>query len=76
MSVRLRPSAAIIRDGAILLIEDDEPGFGIHYNLPGGGLEDSESLHEGVVRELREEADAEIEVGPLILVVSQSGIEG
>ncbi len=52
MSVRLRPTAAIVRDAAILLIEDDKPGFGLHYNLPGGGLEAGETLIEGIEREV------------------------
>lgn len=66
--VRLRPTAAIIRDQQILLVEYDEPGFGVHYSLPDGGLQPAESLHGGLRREVREETCAEIEVGPLLMV--------
>lgn len=54
ISPRLRPTAAIIRDGAILLIQDDDPdSIGLHTNLPGGGLEPGEALHDGLRREMR-----------------------
>lgn len=32
------------------------------WNLPGGGLEDGESPWEGVIREVKEEVDLEVEV--------------
>lgn len=75
MNVRLRPSAAIIRDDMILLIEDDEPGFGLHYNLPGGGLEVGELLKLGLTREVREETGAGVEIGPLLLVWESEAAE-
>lgn len=65
---RLRPSAAIIRDGALLLIEYDQPGVGLHYNLPGGGLNPDETVYDGLRRELLEEACVKIEIGPLLMV--------
>ncbi|WP_246021941.1 NUDIX domain-containing protein [Paenibacillus zeisoli] len=56
----------IIDNDSILLVEYDERG--VHYNLPGGGLEPGETVVEGVKREVLEETGAEIEVGPLALV--------
>ncbi|WP_326763587.1 NUDIX domain-containing protein [Streptomyces sp. NBC_01591] len=52
--VRVRAGAVVIRDGRMLLIgfeEDREP----FYEIPGGGVEDGETLHAAVIRELREE---------------------
>lgn len=65
---RIRVSAAIVKDGEILLIECDEPGFGPHYNLPGGGVDDGEMLFEALKREVIEETCAKIEVSSLLLV--------
>ena len=56
----------IVENNSILLIEYDDNG--IHYNLPGGGAEPGETLKEALIREVCEEACAEIEVGPIALV--------
>ncbi|WP_025028970.1 NUDIX domain-containing protein [Caldalkalibacillus mannanilyticus] len=64
--IRVRPTALIIKEKLILLVEYDDNG--IHYNLPGGGAEPGETIIEGVIREAYEEINAEIEVGPLALV--------
>ena len=66
LQFRIRPSAAIVRDGAILLIEYDDPYIGRHYNFPGGGLEPGEAMEEGLKREVWEEACAEVEVGKIV----------
>lgn len=69
--IRIGVSAAIMRDSHILLIEFDTTGHdhaGIHYNFPGGGVEPGEALREALIREAREEACADIEVGPLLHV--------
>lgn len=68
-NIRLRACALIIQDGAILLIEfknDDDDG--VHYNLPAGGLEPGETFVEAVIREAKEEACAEVDVGSVAFV--------
>ncbi len=67
-NIRVGVNAAIVRDGAILLVEFDDAQSGLHYNLPGGGVEAGEALHEALRREVREETCAEVDVGPLLLV--------
>ncbi len=67
-SIRVGVNAAIVRDDAILLVEFEDEQSGLHYNLPGGGVELSETLHEALKREVREETCAEVDVGPLALV--------
>ena len=64
--VRIRCTALIIENNSVLLVEYDDNG--IHYNLPGGGLEPGETIIEGVAREVFEETTAEVEVGPLALI--------
>lgn len=65
--IRVRPTALIIENDQVLLIEYCDE-HGVHYNLPGGGAEPGETLVDGVLRELYEETMAEAEVGPLAFV--------
>jgi len=54
-------SAAIIRDGKVLVVRRARnPALGI-YTLPGGGVETGETLIQAVTREVREETALEIE---------------
>lgn len=43
---------------------DDESGP--HYNYPGGGVERGETLHAAMIREVKEETGADVEVGRLL----------
>ncbi|HZG15410.1 MAG TPA: NUDIX domain-containing protein [Candidatus Bathyarchaeia archaeon] len=66
---RLRACALIIKNGAILLVEfKNDHDEGVHYNLPAGGVEPGETLVEAAMREAKEEASAEIKVGPVAFV--------
>ena len=60
MNIRLNVAAVIVRDDKILLVEFDDVS-GLHYNLPGGGVEVGESVYEALRREVREECFAEVE---------------
>jgi ADP-ribose pyrophosphatase YjhB (NUDIX family) len=57
----LAVSAAIIRDGKVLVVRRARnPALGI-YTLPGGGVETGETLMQAVTREVREETSLKIE---------------
>ena len=66
--IRVGARAIIIEQESILLVECED-ATGLHYNLPGGGVEAGESIVAALKREVIEEASAEIEVGPLLFVI-------
>src|SRR5258708_13328161 len=67
-NMRVGASAAIIKEGSILLVAFSDASSGFHYNVPGAGVEPGETIHEALKRELWEEACADIEIGRLLLV--------
>jgi 8-oxo-dGTP diphosphatase len=57
----LAASAAIVRDGKVLVVRRArKPALGL-YTMPGGVVEAGETLFEAVKREVREETSLEIE---------------
>jgi 8-oxo-dGTP diphosphatase len=57
----LAVSAAIIRDGKVLVVRRArQPALGV-YTLPGGAVETGETLMQAVTREVREETALDIE---------------
>jgi ADP-ribose pyrophosphatase YjhB (NUDIX family) len=65
-AISVSAKAAVIRDGAILLVRYDDPH--VHYNLPGGRLLNGESLRAAVTRKLRMECAANGSAGQLLFV--------
>lgn len=58
--------AVIVRDGKALIIKRaHEPRKG-EWSLPGGLLELGESLQDAVRREIKEETNLDVEVGPVL----------
>lgn len=53
--IRVRAGAIIIENESILLIEFGDEN-GLHYNLPGGGVEPGETVKTAAAREVMEEA--------------------
>lgn len=68
----LAVSAAIIRDGRILIVRRAKsPGLGL-YTLPGGAVEVGETLEQAIKREVSEETGLAIE--PIGLAGLREGI--
>ncbi len=59
---QLAVSAAIFRDGKILLVRRARPPAKGFYSLPGGRVEFGETLHTALRREVLEETAIEIEI--------------
>jgi 8-oxo-dGTP diphosphatase len=57
----LAVSAAIFRDGRVLIVRRARPPAHGLYTLPGGGVELGETLEQAVAREVREETALEVE---------------
>ncbi len=57
----LAVSAAIFRDGRVLIVRRARPPAHGLYTLPGGGVELGETLEQAVIREVREETALKIE---------------
>ena len=68
MTIRLGASAVIVQDNQILLVKFDDDYVGVHYNLPGGGVEDNELLEDAVRREVLEETCMQVDVGRILFV--------
>lgn len=60
--------AVILVDGGVVLIKRAHPPLAGRWSLPGGAVELGETLHEAVVREMREETGLDVHVGPPIEV--------
>ncbi|HVL91531.1 MAG TPA: NUDIX hydrolase [Actinomycetota bacterium] len=72
MTAPLCAVGAIVMDkGRLLMVlRDREPLKGC-WTLPGGRLETGESMHEAIVREVREETGIDIDVDGLLGVVER-----
>jgi len=62
----LAVSAAIFRDGRVLIVRRARPPAHGLYTLPGGGVELGETLEQAIIREVREETALDIEPVDLV----------
>lgn len=67
---RVRVVAAVVRDGAKLLLTQRPPGgpLGLQWEFPGGKLEEGESPEAALVREVREELGVDAEAHETLAV--------
>lgn len=63
--MRIRVTGICVEDDQILLLHQNSDGPRT-WQLPGGKVEDGETLAEALVREMREETGLDIEVGRLL----------
>jgi ADP-ribose pyrophosphatase YjhB (NUDIX family) len=65
---RIAVSALIFHEGKVLLAHRRDIDW---WNLPGGGMEEGETVDEALRREVYEETGLEVEVGQLVGVYSK-----
>jgi ADP-ribose pyrophosphatase YjhB (NUDIX family) len=58
----LAVSAAVFRDGRVLIVRRARAPLIGHFSLPGGGVELGETLADAIARELMEEVGVEAEI--------------
>lgn len=73
-------AAVIEKDGKILIAKRKKAYMGYLWEFPGGKQKDNETLEECLKREIKEELDIDIEVGPFLCSIKhnlncQSAIE-
>jgi len=62
-------AAIIIKNGKVFATQRGYGEFKDWWEFPGGKIESGEGSKEALVREIREELDAEIEVGELLKTI-------
>ena len=65
MTKQIRPSVVLIKDEKILLLKS-KYSSGEFYLLPGGSMEDFETIEETAIRETKEETNYNIRINKLL----------
>lgn len=65
--IGVRAAAILVKEGKILLANHRKHGRS-YWVLPGGHVEPGETLTEALAREMREELELDVTVGPLAIV--------
>jgi 8-oxo-dGTP diphosphatase len=73
-SIRVGAAGIIVQGEKILVVKFDDEN-GPHYTYPGGGHQEGETLRQTAAREVKEESDADVEVGRLLIVVESAPFE-
>ena len=66
--------AAVIANGGAFLVTRRQKGVHLAglWEFPGGKIDEGETHHAALTREIREELDAEIEIGELVFEVTHA----
>ena len=72
----MRPTcvdAVVLKDNTLLLVKRRFDPFKGYWVLPGGYVEDNETVEEAVVREVKEETGIDVKIVALVGVFSSAG---
>jgi len=67
----LSVAGVVMAGDQVLVVKRGRPPAQGIWSIPGGGVEVGESLHDALVREIKEETGLDIQVGPLVEVVER-----
>ncbi|MGH9213042.1 MAG: NUDIX domain-containing protein [Acidimicrobiales bacterium] len=73
--MQVRVTGVLIEPDRVLLLDQDTDN-GRSWSLPGGKVEDGETLDATLVREMREETGLDVTVGRLLYVCDYHGEQG
>ncbi len=62
----------VYQDGKFLLVQEKQPKVYGQWNLPGGRVDVGETIEQAAVREAKEEAGFDVNLGAEVLVMHQS----
>jgi ADP-ribose pyrophosphatase YjhB (NUDIX family) len=66
--VHVRVTGVVIEDDDRILVLNQDTDTGRSWSLPGGKVEEGETIHDALVREMREETGLDVEPGRLLYV--------
>ena len=70
--MRIKGFVLLEKNGKFLLIQEAAKKWKHKWSLPGGGIRSGETLYEGTLREVREEAGCDAELS-FVMAVKRSG---
>ena len=73
--MRHRACGIVLNDDTVLLMYRKNPQNQEYYTIPGGGVEDGESVNEAVTREMFEECSLVVKPMKELFVVTREGVD-
>lgn len=73
--MRHRACGIVLKDDAMLLMLRKNPQNEEYYTIPGGGIEEGETVNEAVVREMFEECSLVVKPMKELFVIAREGVD-
>ncbi len=71
MNIKVVTGGILEKDGKFLLVQEKQKICEGKWNVPAGGLDESESLMEGAKREIYEETGCKVEITGVLEIVNE-----